>query len=75
MIQRHGVAVFEVPDYSGGNGLFSKPDMHFPGDLAPVPQIRDGLLKLPAPEHLSVERPEIRFHHVSSLEQELGGPE
>ena len=67
VIERHCVAFPKMINDTGGNGFLSDSQMHFAGDLTFFPQIAYRLFEAPAPQHLPVKRPQIRFHRFSSL--------
>ncbi len=64
VIQRHGILLTEMADHAGRDRFLSDAQMHFAGDHAFLPEILHGFLEAPAPQHLPVKRPQIRFHGV-----------
>jgi hypothetical protein len=61
VVQGHGISILKVGDHTCDYTFFAQSHVHLSGDLPRFPQIPDTLLKKPGPQHLPVERPEVRL--------------
>jgi hypothetical protein len=54
VVERHGVAVFQLQYGSRHDGLFANAEVHFAGNPAVIPYPGDGFLEKAASKHIFV---------------------